>query len=132
MARVVGVPGSGPRDAGATMVVNDEGEVAGSVSGCVEGAVVAPGPGCARSTTPTRMHLPSADLRGHHPGVCRTAGLVSERRTKADCEQRLREAGVSDEDLSRTMAPIGQGIGDPVGAGRTMRGLFPHRHQFCP
>jgi xanthine dehydrogenase accessory factor len=42
IARVVGVIGSGPRDAGATMAVNDDGEVAGSVSGgCVEGAVVA-------------------------------------------------------------------------------------------
>jgi xanthine dehydrogenase accessory factor len=41
VARVVGLDGSGPRDPGATMVVNDEGEVAGSVSGgCVEGAVV--------------------------------------------------------------------------------------------
>jgi xanthine dehydrogenase accessory factor len=41
VARVVGVEGSGPRDPGATMVVNDAGEVAGSVSGgCVEGAVV--------------------------------------------------------------------------------------------
>jgi xanthine dehydrogenase accessory factor len=41
IARVVGVEGSGPRDPGATMVVNDRGEVAGSVSGgCVEGAVV--------------------------------------------------------------------------------------------
>jgi xanthine dehydrogenase accessory factor len=41
LARVVGVEGSGPRDPGATMVVNDAGEVAGSVSGgCVEGAVV--------------------------------------------------------------------------------------------
>ena len=41
IARVVGVDGSGPRDPGATMVVNDRGEVAGSVSGgCVEGAVV--------------------------------------------------------------------------------------------
>jgi xanthine dehydrogenase accessory factor len=41
IARVVGVEGSGPRDPGATMAVNDEGEVAGSVSGgCVEGAVV--------------------------------------------------------------------------------------------
>jgi xanthine dehydrogenase accessory factor len=41
LARVVGVVGSGPRDPGATMAVNEDGEVAGSVSGgCVEGAVV--------------------------------------------------------------------------------------------
>ena len=41
VARVGGVDGSGPRDPGAPMVVNDAGEVAGSVSGgCVEGAVV--------------------------------------------------------------------------------------------
>ncbi len=41
IARVVGTEGSSPRDAGATMAVNDAGEVAGSVSGgCVEGAVV--------------------------------------------------------------------------------------------
>jgi xanthine dehydrogenase accessory factor len=41
IARVVGVDGSGPRDPGATMAVNDAGEVSGSVSGgCVEGAVV--------------------------------------------------------------------------------------------
>ncbi len=41
LARVVKVEGSGPRDPGATMAVNQDGEVAGSVSGgCVEGAVV--------------------------------------------------------------------------------------------
>jgi xanthine dehydrogenase accessory factor len=41
VARVIGVEGSGPRDPGATMVVNEDGEVAGSVSGgCVEGAVL--------------------------------------------------------------------------------------------
>ena len=41
VARVVGTEGSSPRDAGATMVVSEQGEVAGSVSGgCVEGAVV--------------------------------------------------------------------------------------------
>jgi len=41
IARVVALEGSGPRDPGATMVVSDDGEVAGSVSGgCVEGAVV--------------------------------------------------------------------------------------------
>jgi xanthine dehydrogenase accessory factor len=41
IARVVGTEGSSPRDPGATMVVSENGEVAGSVSGgCVEGAVV--------------------------------------------------------------------------------------------
>lgn len=42
LARVVDIEGSGPRGPGAAMAVNEEGEVAGSVSGgCVEGAVVA-------------------------------------------------------------------------------------------
>lgn len=41
LARVVDIEGSGPRDPGAAMAVNDSGEVVGSVSGgCVEGAVV--------------------------------------------------------------------------------------------
>jgi xanthine dehydrogenase accessory factor len=41
IARVVGVEGSSPREAGAAMAVNEASEVAGSVSGgCVEGAVV--------------------------------------------------------------------------------------------
>lgn len=41
LARVVDVEGSGPRQPGAAMAVNDAGEVAGSVSGgCVEGAVL--------------------------------------------------------------------------------------------
>ena len=42
VARVVDIEGSGPRDPGAAMAVNQDGEVVGSVSGgCVEGAVVA-------------------------------------------------------------------------------------------
>ena len=41
LARVISVEGSGPRDPGAAMAVNGDGEVAGSVSGgCVESAVV--------------------------------------------------------------------------------------------
>ena len=41
LARVVNTEGSSPREAGAAMAVNDQGEVVGSVSGgCVEGAVV--------------------------------------------------------------------------------------------
>lgn len=41
LARVVDIEGSGPREPGAAMAVNERGEVVGSVSGgCVEGAVV--------------------------------------------------------------------------------------------
>lgn len=41
IAKVVDTEGSGPREPGAAMAVNEAGEVAGSVSGgCVEGAVV--------------------------------------------------------------------------------------------
>lgn len=41
IARVIDIEGSGPRQPGAAMAVNELGEVAGSVSGgCVEGAVV--------------------------------------------------------------------------------------------
>ena len=41
VARGGGTEGSGPREVGATMAVNDAGEVSGSVSGgCIEGAVV--------------------------------------------------------------------------------------------
>lgn len=41
VARVVDLEGSGPRDPGAAMAVNEDSQVVGSVSGgCVEGAVV--------------------------------------------------------------------------------------------
>lgn len=41
IAKVVDIEGSGPREPGAAMAVNEVGEVSGSVSGgCVEGAVV--------------------------------------------------------------------------------------------
>jgi xanthine dehydrogenase accessory factor len=41
VAKVVDIEGSGPREPGAAMAVNEVGEVSGSVSGgCVEGAVV--------------------------------------------------------------------------------------------
>ncbi len=56
LARVVGVEGSGPRLPGATMVVSEAGEVAGSVSGgCVEGAVVSEALEVLASGGPPRM-----------------------------------------------------------------------------
>ena len=53
LARVVGLEGSGPRDPGAAMAVNEDGDVAGSVSGgCVEGAVLTEALGVLEAGTP--------------------------------------------------------------------------------
>ena len=66
IARVIGVEGSGPRDPGATMAVNEDGEVAGSVSGgCVEGAVV----------VEALAVLDERDAEGLHVRVLRRRGL---------------------------------------------------------
>lgn len=56
VARVVDTNGSGPREAGAAMAVNEDGEVAGSVSGgCVEGAVVSEALAILRGENPSRI-----------------------------------------------------------------------------
>jgi xanthine dehydrogenase accessory factor len=56
LARVVGVEGSGPREPGATMAVNEDGEVSGSVSGgCVEGAVVTEALAILAGDSPSRV-----------------------------------------------------------------------------
>ncbi len=56
VARVVDVAGSGPRLPGAAMAVNEDGEVAGSVSGgCVEGAVVGEALATLRGEAPPRV-----------------------------------------------------------------------------
>jgi xanthine dehydrogenase accessory factor len=53
LARVVAVVGSGPRDPGAAMAINEASEVVGSVSGgCVEGAVVTEALGVIESGEP--------------------------------------------------------------------------------
>ncbi|MDO8392344.1 MAG: XdhC family protein [Actinomycetota bacterium] len=56
IARVVDIEGSGPRLPGAAMAVNEQGEVAGSVSGgCVEGAVVGEALAILRGEEPSRV-----------------------------------------------------------------------------
>ena len=56
VARVVDIEGSGPRDPGAAMAVNQDGEVSGSVSGgCVEGAVVAEALEILRNNSPGQL-----------------------------------------------------------------------------
>ena len=56
VARVVDIEGSGPRDPGAAMAVNQDGVVSGSVSGgCVEGAVVAEALEILPSDSPGRL-----------------------------------------------------------------------------
>ena len=56
VARVVNIEGSGPRDPGAAMAVNEDGEVTGSVSGgCVEGAVVSEALALMADDSPGRM-----------------------------------------------------------------------------
>jgi xanthine/CO dehydrogenase XdhC/CoxF family maturation factor len=70
VARVVGVDGSGPRDPGATMVVYDAGEVAGSVSGgCVEGAVVTEALDVIASGKPKMLEFGVADETAWNVGL---------------------------------------------------------------
>ena len=87
LARVVDIEGSGPRAPGAAMAVNENGEVAGSVSGgCVEGAVVTEALAILNGEAePRHRHVRlqrrrgvrrRADVRWHHPPVHRAAGLV--------------------------------------------------------
>lgn len=62
LARVVGLEGSGPRDPGATMAVNEDGDVAGSVSGgCVEGAIVTEALAVLATGVPTRCVMGCSD-----------------------------------------------------------------------
>ena len=103
VARVVGTEGSSPRDPGATMVVSDAGEVAGSVSGgCVEGAVVDEAlEVLAGERERGHRHLRLLRRRGvrgrphlrrHDPPVRRAARLVTRRADGAAVYEALRDA----------------------------------------
>jgi xanthine dehydrogenase accessory factor len=70
LARVVGLEGSGPRDPGAAMAVNEDGEVAGSVSGgCVEGAVVTAALEALSQGTPRRCSFGYSDADAFAVGL---------------------------------------------------------------
>ena len=70
VARVVDVEGSGPRGPGAAMAVNDDGEVAGSVSGgCVEGAVVEEAMDVIGSAKPKMLEFGVADETAWRVGL---------------------------------------------------------------
>ncbi|HMJ74809.1 MAG TPA: XdhC/CoxI family protein [Iamia sp.] len=72
LGRVVDLEGSGPRAAGAAMAVNEDGEVAGSVSGgCVEGAVVAEALDLLGVDRPDLGLAPPGSGSEHEPGTPR-------------------------------------------------------------
>src|SRR5215469_9805242 len=58
LATVVSVKGSAPRETGATLAVNEDGEIAGSVSGgCVEPAVIEEGLRAIRTGAPKLLQF---------------------------------------------------------------------------
>jgi len=70
LARVVSIEGSSPRQPGATMAVNEDGEVAGSVSGgCVEGAVLTEALGVLAKGEPAMLTYGIADEDAFEVGL---------------------------------------------------------------
>jgi len=114
-ARVVGVEGSGPRDPGATMVVNERGEVAGSVSGgCVEGAVVTEALEALQSGRPRRRTYGYSDDEAFAVGLtCGGTVHVLVDPSLPDVYDELRSALGADEPVA--LATVVETEGDPEG-----------------
>lgn len=73
LAKVVGVEGSSPREIGATMAVNEDGVVSGSVSGgCVEGAVVSEALAAMGASEPVLASVGVLDKKTELIGCART------------------------------------------------------------
>ena len=85
LATVVETWGSAPRPVGSNLVIDDQGNFLGCVSGgCVEGAVVTEALDVIESGKPKTLGVRRrrrdglegrALMRRHHPGVCREGGL---------------------------------------------------------
>jgi xanthine dehydrogenase accessory factor len=70
LATVISTERSAPRDPGAALAVNDEGEVVGSVSGgCVEGAVVTEALEVLQTNLPRRLTYGIADEEAFAVGL---------------------------------------------------------------
>ena len=114
LATVVETWGSAPRPVGSNLVIDEEGNFLGSVSGgCVEGAVVTEAIDVIESGKPKTLEFGVADetawkvgsfLRRHHPSLCGEGGVTSfapryplrpQQRTRAsprsDCRYRCRK-----------------------------------------
>ena len=129
LARVVGLDGSGPRDPGAAMAVNESGEVAGSVSGgCVEGAVVTEALAVLAGDAATRRRdvrvLRRRRVRGRphlrrdDPRVRRAPRLVSAPTPVFDA---LRDALRTDEPVALATVTDGVGVGAKLLVGPARR-----------
>ncbi|HTW98074.1 MAG TPA: XdhC/CoxI family protein [Acidimicrobiales bacterium] len=125
LARVVGVAGSGPRDPGAAMAVNEDGEVAGSVSGgCVEGAVVAEALAALEQGDARRCSFGYSDDQAFAVGLTcgGTVHLLVEPELPR-CYESLRDAVLADEPVAlATIVELGPpGDESPEGEDRDER-----------
>ncbi len=70
LATVIQTWGSSPREAGAKMAINQNGDIIGSVSGgCVEGAVVEAAMTVLKTGQPTLLHFGVADETAREVGL---------------------------------------------------------------
>ena len=125
--------GSGPRDPGAAMAVNEDGEVIGSVSGgCVEGAVVTEALEVLERGDPHARHLRQhrrrrlrrrAHLRRHHPPLHRRLHRRDRRSPSPRRCQTGEPAALATS--SRGPAPGAKLLVRPDDAGRSGRSATP-------
>ena len=120
LATVVETWGSAPRPVGSNLVIDNEGNFLGSVSGgCVEGAVVTEAIDVIDSGKPKMLEFGVADesrlerrpvLRRHHPRLCREGELSETRHpARAQCRTRRAARGRRRHRCRERRAAAGQG-----------------------